>query len=864
MTREMIPETDYDHPVGLVKATSLPAIPTDDSGGHDPRKLQTGLFLQQFTNSVSRALYKERCAHKGYTFVNDGLIHGTTTQGSFAQSHHKTSQPSALHVADFFLPSIDKLNHLQEQLVTNQRCVRRTSQRDRVTLDKPQRSTQDSCKGIQNVGTNKIPRSSFRRDHHDHGTFDALSKSTPETSKGLRKSANTIKGLGGSNSDLRLPKIMNIRDVKGNTWEIQEDPNHPDLGTLRLPSRESQRIFAGTNNQHINQMHKVHIKRRNSKEHQSAFSHDVRTKSMSSSRRLQHENDHVIFVEANRSEATVPPTASDMSFDTRDSSELIFPTIAFPSFADNAHEHESIEPSCGLPPVNTTRPCTNDFDLVYHDEFEKQKLLQTLHSEAKRRKTPYNIYVRQLSEVQFCSCQRERLKEMKRENRGTESLRRYSEVSATSSSGDKSEHRAIYTRQGMTPLNSFPPELEALYNRSNLTVLTMAYNSPIRLQEDFSHLHGSDDEDQESSMRPYLKTRGKSRRRRRSKTKSPVPLSTEEQKRSIFYLNGIKMDKDISRVAKTGVSSCKDSPKLSTMDARVSKVSGSTHVKPSTSRTTQECLVSKASSESLEQDQEATKATVLDPSSEKSKSNSNKVNENTQEPVSKANILDPLFEKDSESNSSNIGLGETYQESVAMKASVSADPLFEKDSESSSSNTTFSATMQEAAIMKAKVLNPLFEKNESNSSRTSFSTTKQESVIKAKIFDPLFDRTESNSSRTSFSSETKSYGSQRHRKSRQRRTRDSVEKHRNPVITSNNDVVITTNLKSNEYKPSIQLIDFQNLYTNAEPYSVEAVPGVSPEARQSKITDKSCRCGGDHNDVKLAVTNVVFKSPIAL
>ncbi len=485
--------TSRERPLGVGTLTTIgegiTLFDKYDTEQTSPVNEQTGLFLQQFTNSVSHALYKERCAFN----VSDDDAQFSRRQGLFAIGNNENLQSK--HYANF-LPSIDTLTYLHEQLFTKQK-------------EPP---------------TIKTPHSSFRGDRMAE---IPTSQTRLSHARLLSKSLNNLKD--SSTEDLRLPKIMNIRDVKGNLWEISEHRPSTRMRTVRL-SQTPETHFEAI--KHTGEL-------------------TTEEPNVSKNYTTSDKQQHAINTEKILNSPKHQSTKADMHSRTGGADKQSIPKRL--SQVSNQTPDETLEPSCSVAPSHPAMflPCTNSSNLVYHDEFERKSLLKKINADTRARKLTYNDYIQKLSEVKYCSCQKEtpQAPDMSTDKRRRLSIRKSSDASANSyDERSESEHRAIYTRQGTS---LFPPELEELYTRSNLTVLTMNDRSPLpknfleQEKESVRSFYPMCDWGFQKEKEPSSSSRPCSKRiklRSRGSLRSRLSVRTLEHDNDL-KLSGIKMEK---------------------------------------------------------------------------------------------------------------------------------------------------------------------------------------------------------------------------------------------------------------------------------------------------------------------------------
>ena len=163
----------------------------------DPKDMQTGVFLQLFTNSVNRALHKQHCtcngknyeAHELFAKSNPGLF-GPCGCGAYEplqQVPNKEKKRTPKQQTDVKLPPVAS-----------------------KTATIPHKKTGDAIKEATR---------SLKRQLKTRGGDTSGEKVSPRS-----------KPLGDANiaepeDELRLPSIMEIRDRNGNNWKIVQEPS---------------------------------------------------------------------------------------------------------------------------------------------------------------------------------------------------------------------------------------------------------------------------------------------------------------------------------------------------------------------------------------------------------------------------------------------------------------------------------------------------------------------------------------------------------------------------------------------------------------------------------------------------------------
>ncbi|XP_071493194.1 uncharacterized protein [Diadema antillarum] len=176
-----------------------PRVPTPSRKPSEHNDMQTGVFLQLFTNSINRALHKQHCTCKGksydadelFTKSNPGMFGPTANQDNKSVKRimkKKETTRSDLHeCVDIKLPPLSNLRSMIPVSGSNE-FIKQATQ----TLKEQLKEAVDDGSGTQ-------------------------------TSPRAKPLGTT--GIVEPDEELRLPSIMEIRDRNGNNWKIVQEPS---------------------------------------------------------------------------------------------------------------------------------------------------------------------------------------------------------------------------------------------------------------------------------------------------------------------------------------------------------------------------------------------------------------------------------------------------------------------------------------------------------------------------------------------------------------------------------------------------------------------------------------------------------------
>lgn len=420
---------DSEHIQTTVRRSLLKPVEVqmDTTSQDDDR--QTGMFLAEFTNSVSRALYKEQLASKkskqGFDLVNKlNLVpFGPNRRQNLVSRSRKES----------FLPSINAFD--------------------------PSGSKLDLTSSLPSL-SGFLPSDLSSR-------YASVIRSNPRRSK-MSESLIPTK----TSNDLSLPKIMDFQDAKGNVWTVIKENNESSLN--QNPTKSSKSLTHSL--EPIARLDFETSLLKGTSQIQSGYvGTDAIAASQSPHTGMPNRDDNP------KPKTVTTPKAKSKTF--QESNRLT---------KDGSQADQPLEPKCSTAPVNTNKRlhCTNPSTLVYHDEYQKQMFLQKYNTDSKSRKfsyTMYNQYLRDLSELAYCDCQRDQSQDTiitseKRIKLSSQITNTTGNVTSTEYDRRSSEDRNLYTRQGLAN-SGFPPELEELYSRGSLTSYTIDMKD--RLPDDF-------------------------------------------------------------------------------------------------------------------------------------------------------------------------------------------------------------------------------------------------------------------------------------------------------------------------------------------------------------------------------------------
>lgn len=366
MDSNIAPASETGHPDDLnqqpfLQQQAITRPPAQDSH-------QTGIFLQHFTNSVNRALHKQNCTCHGKSYTADELFSMSNTALCGGGSTNNTvAKPNATGRKKRYvtLPPIDDLN-LSENGPPNITAAPLKNRLDREVTNSHDLSVGHSSPSSHQLTTTK--------------------------------------------EELRLPRIMNIRDNNGNTWKILQesrDGRHHHHGRGKLIRKPPKR-FDQTNEyddgeedlQPRPQSIQVKIPT------DEALELDAEHQENNGEQGKNEEASDAVI--ATVSKANTPMEAPVESKDIvklyndargRDphptSTQILDPDFDAPIF--------DLAPVCTLAQIKDTKSkCAN----AYHDDFERKALLLKHNSDVRSRKTSHVEYLRLVSQMTLCPCLR--------------------------------------------------------------------------------------------------------------------------------------------------------------------------------------------------------------------------------------------------------------------------------------------------------------------------------------------------------------------------------------------------------------------------------------------------------------------------
>ena len=305
--------------------------------------IQTGIFLQQFTNSVNRALHKQTCTCNGRLYTADELLSKSNSALYATPSKSKTA-PQVSKRRRLHLPPIDGLSLSQDSVIPLK------NQLDREII--------------------------VTRPFKDR--------------KLVTRSAD---------GELRLPSIMDIRDTKGNNWKILQESGGRHGRRDKKPLQMIRQMLS--ENSYYNP-HAINIPT----DVTGNFTEDPMTEDVEGDQdqaaiESVFEANTPINSTCDPQEDAERHNELDLAIKADAAFELDDTEIEplQPSEFDLA-------PVCTLAAqIRTSRPCCgNTPDGVYHDDFERKALLLKYSSEVRTRKTSYIEYLHKVSQMTLCPC----------------------------------------------------------------------------------------------------------------------------------------------------------------------------------------------------------------------------------------------------------------------------------------------------------------------------------------------------------------------------------------------------------------------------------------------------------------------------
>ena len=433
---------------------------------------QTGIFLQHFTNSVNRALHKQNCTCHGKSYTADELF--SKSNIALCGGGNTTVKPNATvrkkrHVT---LPPIDDLN---------------------LSDNSPPNITAAPLK-------NRLDREVTYS--HDLSVGHSSPSSQLTTTK----------------EELRLPRIMNIRDTNGNTWKILQESrdgrNHHHHGRGKLIKKPPKR-FDQTNESDDGEEdlqprpQSIQVKIPTDE----ALELDAEHQENNGEQGKNEEASDAVI--ATVSKANTPMNMMKAPVESKDivklyndarardphptSTQILDPDFDAPIF--------DLAPVCTLAQIKGTKSkCAN----AYHDDFERKALLLKHNSDVRSRKTSHVEYLRLVSQMTLCPCLRGINfygEELNRDVMSKQQRRRRNSDSPPASP----EKRVLTAMSGLTfksrslgpPLESalsfadssrpviyarknyFPGELDNLYTRDGYKTATLQLNGSEQLPSNF-------------------------------------------------------------------------------------------------------------------------------------------------------------------------------------------------------------------------------------------------------------------------------------------------------------------------------------------------------------------------------------------
>ena len=307
--------------------------------------IQTGIFLQQFTNSVNRALHKQNCTCNGRLYTADELLSKSNSALYATPSKSKTA-PQVSKRRRLHLPPIDGL------------CL-----------------SQDSAIPLKNQLDREVIVTRPFKDR-----------------KLVTRSAD---------GELRLPSIMDIRDTKGNNWKILQDSSGGRHG--RRDKKPLQMIRTMLSENSYYNPHAINIPTDvNGNLAEDPLTDDVEgDQDQAAIESVFEANTPINSTCDPQEDAERHNEVVDLGVEVDTSFEL--DDAAIEPLQSSEFD---LAPVCTLAAqIRTSRPCCgNTPDGVYHDDFERKALLLKYSSEVRTRKTSYIEYLHKVSQMTLCPC----------------------------------------------------------------------------------------------------------------------------------------------------------------------------------------------------------------------------------------------------------------------------------------------------------------------------------------------------------------------------------------------------------------------------------------------------------------------------
>ncbi|XP_072025491.1 uncharacterized protein [Amphiura filiformis] len=311
--------------------------------------MQTGIFLQQFANSVNRALHKQHCTCNGRLYTADELL-SKSNSAIYGPSKSKSNPQVSNKARKLHLPPINGLNLSEDDAVAKTAAPLKNYLDREVNVAHPVRNER------------------------------LVTRSAP-----------------APDEELRLPSIMDIRDTKGNNWKILQEQSGSRHRGQKKPLQLIRRIlnknafynphiYIPTDvNGNVDIVEEEDIDDQDKDAIESVLEANTPSNSIYNPREgVQSRANDITEASGNH---------SDSDIDSLEPLDLSFPDLA-PSVCNLAEQIKGVRKSCFV----------NSPDDVYHDELERKALLSKYSSEVRRRKISYIEYLRKISQMTICPC----------------------------------------------------------------------------------------------------------------------------------------------------------------------------------------------------------------------------------------------------------------------------------------------------------------------------------------------------------------------------------------------------------------------------------------------------------------------------
>ena len=338
-----------DNKMDTDSVTKLPES-ADNSRRRD--SMQTGLFLQHFTNSVNRALHKENCTCNGKLYTADELLSKSNTAIYGPSKSHST--PKVSKTRKVHLPPINGLNLTDDSSVVKTAAPLKTILNREVNFTRPVRNER------------------------------LVTRSAP----------------AAAGEELRLPSIMDIRDTKGNSWKILQETSGPSHHRGQKPLQLIRQML------NKNAFYNPHIYIPT--DVNGIIEEDIEVDQDGDAIESVLEANTPINSVYDLGEVRPIPSRVDEIADVYGNSEEGASTF------DSESDIDLLDPSFNdlAPSVSNLtgqikgirKYCHGNCDDVYHDENERKALLSKYSSEVRRRKISYIEYLRKVSQMTLCPC----------------------------------------------------------------------------------------------------------------------------------------------------------------------------------------------------------------------------------------------------------------------------------------------------------------------------------------------------------------------------------------------------------------------------------------------------------------------------